>query len=461
MSTSAWRILRFGSFEADVRAGELHKQGHKVSLQDQPFQILIMLLEQPGELVTRQEIHQKLWPADTFVDFDHGLNNAINRLREALGDSAGTPRFIETVPRKGYRFIGQVSIDSPTEPVAEPAVPPAVVVAPAQSFVAEEVQTAESASDGPSTWRSRLRLWQLAAVGGALLAVGGGLAWWLRPVSPRQVEAVRITANPADTPVTGAVISPDGKYVAYSDPTGVYIRHIDSGETRPLSLPKGFDVGSHTRVKLVVLNQPTGSGRKEPNDDHYRSEIFTPSFSKLHAVDTDRREVAENNGCSIGREAETFYRRSSAARAVEVRIGIEASGHARWLERLLAELQLELWIGDAAEIQKTRRVRKQKTDRQDAQLILKLLLEDRFPRIWVASWENRDLRQLLWHRHRMVQARTRIINQLQAVALNEGVRCKKSLWRERGRQQPESFEKRYSRQRRLAEPGQFPHLASI
>jgi transposase len=117
---------------------------------------------------------------------------------------------------------------------------------------------------------------------------------------------------------------------------------------------------------------------------------------------------------------------------------MEASGHARWLERLLAELNFELWIGDAAEI-RTKRVRKQKTDRQDAQLILRLLLEDRFPRIWVPSWENRDLRQLLWHRHRMVQARTRIMNQLQAVALNEGLRCKKRLWREGGREQLESF----------------------
>ena len=108
---------------------------------------------------------------------------------------------------------------------------------------------------------------------------------------------------------------------------------------------------------------------------------------------------------------------------------MEASGHARWFERLLSELQIELWIGDAAEI-RTRRVRKQKTDRQDAQLILKLMLKDDFPQIWVPSWENRDLRQLLWHRHRMVQARTRIMNQLQAVALNEGLRCKKRLWRQ-------------------------------
>src|SRR5271165_47634 len=121
-----------------------------------------------------------------------------------------------------------------------------------------------------------------------------------------------------------------------------------------------------------------------------------------------------------------------------VRVGMEASGHGRWFERLLTELQIELWIGDAAEI-RARRVRKQKTDRQDAQLILKLMLKDDFPQIWVPSWENRDLRQLLWHRHRMVQMRTRIMNQLQAVALNEGLRCKKRLWREHGRQQLESF----------------------
>ena len=110
---------------------------------------------------------------------------------------------------------------------------------------------------------------------------------------------------------------------------------------------------------------------------------------------------------------------------------MEASGHARWFERLLAELNFELWIGDATEIAR-KRERKQKTDRQDAQHILRLLLKDDFPQIWVPSWENRDLRQLLWHRHRMVQARTRMMNQLQAVALNEGLRCKKKLWREAG-----------------------------
>jgi transposase len=136
-------------------------------------------------------------------------------------------------------------------------------------------------------------------------------------------------------------------------------------------------------------------------------------------------------------EAEEFYR-DLAAKGIKVRVGMEASGHARWFERVLAELHFELWMGDAAEIG-SQRVRKQKTDRQDAQLILRLLLEARFPRIWVPSEENRDLRQLLWHRHRMVQTRTRLMNQLQAVALNEGLRRKKGLWREAGRKQLESF----------------------
>ncbi len=163
---------------------------------------------------------------------------------------------------------------------------------------------------------------------------------------------------------------------------------------------------------------------------------FHPEFQQIACVDTDTGELQEKR-LAHREEAEQFYRDLVAARQ-QVRVGMEASGHARWFERLLAELQFELWIGDAAEIQ-TKRVRKQKTDRQDAQLILKLMLKDDFPRIWVPSWENRDVRQLLWHRHRMVQARTRIMNQLQALALNEGVRCKKRLWRERGRQQLESF----------------------
>ena len=163
---------------------------------------------------------------------------------------------------------------------------------------------------------------------------------------------------------------------------------------------------------------------------------YHPGFQQIASVDSETGEVNERR-LEHREEAEKFYRDLGDQRAV-VRVGMEASGHARWFERLLGELQFELRIGDAAEI-RTKRVRKQKTDRQDAQLLLRLLLEDRFPRIWVPSWENRDLRQLLWHRHRLVQMRTRIMNQLHVVALNEGVRRKKALWRPAGRAELESL----------------------
>ena len=163
---------------------------------------------------------------------------------------------------------------------------------------------------------------------------------------------------------------------------------------------------------------------------------YHPAFQQIAFVDSATGDCGERR-LEHREEAEKFYR-ELAARGMKVRVGMEASGQARWFERLLAELNFELWIGDATVIH-AKRVRKQKTDRQDAQLILGLLLEDRFPQIWVPSWENRDLRQLLWHRHRMVQARTRIMNQLQAVAINEGLRGKKRLWGESGREQLEAF----------------------
>jgi len=105
--------LRFGIFELDLRAGELRKHGLRVRLQEQPFQVLAMLLEYPGELVTREELQKKLWPADTFVDFDHGLNKAISKIREALSDSAESPRFVETVAKRGYRFLADVKAVDP------------------------------------------------------------------------------------------------------------------------------------------------------------------------------------------------------------------------------------------------------------------------------------------------------------------------------------------------------------
>src|SRR6267378_6307220 len=116
-------MLRFGVFEADLRTRELRKGGTKIKLQEQPFQVLTTLLERPGEIVTREELRRKIWPADTFIAFEPGLNKAVNKIREALGDSAENPRFVETVPRRGYRFVAPVS----GPPQVEPSVPVSLV----------------------------------------------------------------------------------------------------------------------------------------------------------------------------------------------------------------------------------------------------------------------------------------------------------------------------------------------
>jgi transposase len=158
---------------------------------------------------------------------------------------------------------------------------------------------------------------------------------------------------------------------------------------------------------------------------------YHPSFQQIAWVDSETGECGDQRLAHSDGEAEKYYR---GLNGHGVRVGVEATGHARWFERLLAELKYELWVGDPAQI-RARRVRKQKTDRQDAQHLLKLMVEDRFPRVWVPNPENRDLRQLLWHRHRLVQMRTRIMNQLQAIAMNEGVRRKKGLWSKPGREQ--------------------------
>jgi DNA-binding winged helix-turn-helix (wHTH) protein len=116
-------VLRFGVFEADLHIGELRKQGLKIKLHGQPMEVLGMLLEHPGELVTREEIQKRLWAANTFIDFEHSLNTAIKKLREALGDDADNPRFIETLPRRGYRFIYPVAA-APAGPAPRPATTP-------------------------------------------------------------------------------------------------------------------------------------------------------------------------------------------------------------------------------------------------------------------------------------------------------------------------------------------------
>src|SRR6204780_1320231 len=156
---SSSACLRFGVFEADLRNGELTKQGKRLRLQEQPFQLLAMLLERPGELVTREEVRQRLWP-HTIVDFDHGLNKAISKIRDALGDSAENPRFIETVSPRGYRFLADVAVVQGGQPQT----------ATGDLAAGREARGLEQPPDAGTTarWRSHAFGWKLSGVVTAL-----------------------------------------------------------------------------------------------------------------------------------------------------------------------------------------------------------------------------------------------------------------------------------------------------
>jgi len=161
---------------------------------------------------------------------------------------------------------------------------------------------------------------------------------------------------------------------------------------------------------------------------------YHPSVQQIAWVDTQTGECAGRRLTHCA-DAEQFYREWKE-KGVTVRVGMEATGHSRWFERLLVELNFELWVGDPAQI-RAKRVRKQKNDRRDAEHLLQLMLENNFPRVWVPTPENRDVRQLVLHRHRLVGMRTRVMNQLQAIAINEGIRRQRGLWSEKGRTQLE------------------------
>ncbi len=216
MPVDAGETLRFGLFEVDLKAGELRRNGSRVRLQDQPLQILLTLLERPGEVVTREELRGRLWPDDTFVDFERSINTAVRRLRDALGDSAENPRFVETVARRGYRFLAPVT--------------GVVEISPRGGIPKHR--------DHPA-----LRWWILGVVAFALL-LGVVVGWHAAHSAASRTAEIRerrLTANAAERPVTDGVISPDGRYLVFTDSSGFYLRQVDTGETHALTLPSGFN----------------------------------------------------------------------------------------------------------------------------------------------------------------------------------------------------------------------------
>ena len=265
LSDESQPLIRFGEFQLDLEAAELRSNGSKTSLQGQPLQILAVLLENPGRLVTREELKKKLWPSDTFVDFDQSLNRAVNRLREALGDSAEQPRFVETLPRRGYRFIapvidGKSNGGSPTGRVHEPPV-----------NLDEPADSPDTTSFPAHAVLSNRKYWTAGILAAAFALAAAGLFLWLRSSRSRSMslddlEMTRLTDSGA---VKNVAISPDGRYVAYA---------VFAGEKQEVRL-RQVTTRSDVQVLLPDLGNIVGL-------------TFSPDGNYIYFVRSDRNDLS-------------------------------------------------------------------------------------------------------------------------------------------------------------------------
>jgi Tol biopolymer transport system component/DNA-binding winged helix-turn-helix (wHTH) protein len=299
-SLSSPRIVRFGAYEVDLRSGELRKNGLKTKLQEQPFQVLAMLLQRPGEVVTREELQKAVWPADTFVDFDRGLNKAINKIREALGDSADSPRYVETLPRRGYRFVAPVERSSLQIESASPDKKPAPQSAPSvrqersnrdldSGRTREAWPTAESgfspttvlAHQAAYEGRQHRRWWGIAkTVAGAIIVIGAVTYLSTRPLPlPTVIGYTQLTHDGrqktqwADSPLWPAAfpLVSDGSRLYFWEmrqfdpfwaPGRVTQISTTGGETVALSIALPYPlIGdiSPNGAELVLSNSPNGA----------------------------------------------------------------------------------------------------------------------------------------------------------------------------------------------------------
>jgi Tol biopolymer transport system component/DNA-binding winged helix-turn-helix (wHTH) protein len=228
-------VIRFGEFAVDPDARELFRNGIKVKLQGQPFEILLLLLEHPGIVASREEVHRRLWPSDTFVDFEHGLNAAVNRLREALGDSADQPKFIETLPRRGYRFIGKIETDPHQQRGNQTSTQRSQLSEAAPTEPA--IQKPLPASASPVRWR-----WIIMFVFVLLGVFAAALLrrhWPSHSRPSAQRTLTRVTFDPGLQ--IGVTWSPDGRYIAFASNRGgkfdIWVQQVSGGD--PVQITQG------------------------------------------------------------------------------------------------------------------------------------------------------------------------------------------------------------------------------
>jgi len=270
-------LFGFCSFVADLETGQLLRHGHRIRLQEKPFLILVALLERRGELVTREELHQRLWPDNTFVDFDHNLNNAVNKLREALNDTVEKPRFIETIPRKGYRFIAKLEVAS-TESIQESC---------AETDAGEEVSS--SANNGGG----RLEI-EVLPLGGATELLAAHKEPWVRRLRPGRATLVFVSA----ALLAGALVFPllrkgrasrSHRAPVVTAQTTRYVFVADYSQSAVLA----YSVNPSTGILEPVGSTPFKSG------EHSYQAVLTPGLSFLYVANRGRADGVCGKGCNI------------------------------------------------------------------------------------------------------------------------------------------------------------------
>jgi DNA-binding winged helix-turn-helix (wHTH) protein len=292
------QILHFGDFELDVRAGELRRGKLRIRLQEQPFQILLMLLERPGEVVTREEIQARLWPGDTIVEFDHSIGTAIKKLRQALGDEATSPRYVETLPRRVFRFIYPQVV---AEPEAEPVVEETAASGPLTSRSEQETAPQSLASSRIAlVWRPRLMV--TATIAMLCIPVWfGGRVLWNRFAQHRNHgtldESSLVQVTTSDGLDVNPSLSPDGSSIAYSsDQSGefeIYVKSLapggqqlqltndGGGNFSPAWSPDGKQIAYYSAQKGGIWLIPALGGTGHRLTDFGSSPAWSPDGTRI------------------------------------------------------------------------------------------------------------------------------------------------------------------------------------